>query len=79
MSNKARVSAANLATRLIMEAPGEVNVYDFGIMPKKRIQALGGAAELTPAGVEFLTQQFDASAFEIDNNTGNADARFQVG
>lgn len=78
-----RVSLANLATGIPVDA--DVFKGHFGVISPKsfasgkmRVQALGGGAELTLYGVEFLKRSYDAHSFEIDKDTGKTDARFLV-
>lgn len=76
MSAVVRISVANLATRIF--AADTDQCHHFGVVPKSRIQALGGAAELTPEGVDWLQQFFGAHDFETDQATGLTDARFRL-
>ena len=74
--SKVRISVANLALDLIVK--GTEKSYKFGITPKKRIQALGGAVWLTELGVRMLQTSVGAENFEFDKASGFADARFLV-
>jgi len=72
-----RISIGNLAPRLIVKETGAVRF--FGVLNSasfrkghKRIGALGGAAELTQLGKEYLENNFEAHDFE------GMDARFVV-
>ena len=76
-----RVSLANLVYGVVVD--GDVVKGPFGIISPKsfasdkpRVQALGGGAELTSAGVDFLRRIYGADHFEVDKGTGATDARF---
>lgn len=76
-----RVSVANLTISIRAYGHSEshrVGILSPGALKKgiKRIQALGGGAHLTLAGVEHLVEQFGATDFEKDGDA--IDARFVV-
>lgn len=78
-----RVSVANLVLNINTIGTGEscrvgilnANAFEKGM---KRYQALGGGAQLTLLGVNFLREKFAAREFELDGDTGFHDARFLI-
>lgn len=79
-----RISVALLAPRICDVQTGEL--ASFGVLNRalyndkgiKRIQALGGAAFLTPQGHERLVREFGAHDFAQDSPDSPFDARFVV-
>lgn len=80
-----RISVALLIPQVIManNADGVVGCVNFGLVRMtakgtKRVQALGGAAFLTPEGHSYLVEQFGAHDFSRDDEQSPWDARFYV-